>query len=72
MIKAMAAPYTALKFMPTGGINESNLKSYLEYDRIAACGGSFMVKGSLIDEGKFDEISEMTKKAVALVKEVRG
>ena len=46
MIKAMAAPYTGLKFMPTGGINATNVKEYLAYDKILACGGSWMVKGS--------------------------
>ncbi len=39
MIKAVAAPYTMLQFMPTGGINLNNVEEYLEYDRILACGG---------------------------------
>ena len=43
MIKAVAAPYTMLQFMPTGGINLNNVEEYLEYDRILACGGSWMV-----------------------------
>lgn len=72
MIKAVAAPYTTLKFMPTGGINLKNVGDYLEYDRIVACGGSWMVKGDLIKEGKFDEIAQMTKDAAELVKRIRG
>ena len=48
MIKAMAAPYTGLKFMPTGGINAKNLGEYLSCDKIVCCGGSWMVKGKLI------------------------
>lgn len=72
MIKAVAAPYTMLKFMPTGGINLGNVEDYLKYDRILACGGSWMVKGDLIKEGKFDEIAQMTKDAAELVKRVRG
>ena len=40
MIKALAAPYVSLKFMPTGGITPSNVRDYLAYDRIIACGGS--------------------------------
>ena len=52
MIKAMAAPYTGLKFMPTGGINATNVKEYLAYDKILACGGSWMVKGSLVEAVK--------------------
>lgn len=72
MIKAVAAPYTTLKFMPTGGINQSNVEDYLKYDRILACGGSWMVKGDLVREGKFDEIQQMTADAAALVKRIRG
>ena len=45
MIKSMAAPYTTMKFMPTGGINAKNLKSYLDFPKIIACGGSWMVVG---------------------------
>ena len=58
MIKAVAAPYTMLQFMPTGGINLNNVEEYLEYDRILACGGSWMVKGDLVKAGKFDEIQD--------------
>ena len=47
MIKAMAAPYTGIKFMPTGGINAKNLEDYLSFDKIVCCGGSWMVKGEL-------------------------
>lgn len=72
MIKAVAAPYTTLKFMPTGGINLNNVGDYLEYDRIVACGGSWMVKGDLIKAGKFDEIQQMTKDAAELVRRIRG
>ena len=64
MIKAMAAPYTTMKFMPTGGINAGNINEYLAFDKILACGGSWMVKGDLIEAGKFDEIRDLTKEAV--------
>ncbi len=72
MIKALSAPYTNLKFMPTGGINESNVKDYLAFEKILACGGSWMVKGNLISEKKFDEIEKLTAQAAQIVKEVRG
>lgn len=72
MIKAMAAPYVGIKFMPTGGINPKNVKEYLAYDRILACGGSWMVKGSLVEAGEFDKIKELAKEAVEIVKESRG
>ena len=64
MIKAMSAPYGNLKFMPTGGINISNLNSYLEFDKIIACGGTWMVKQELIREGSFKAIENITREAV--------
>ncbi len=72
MIKAMAAPYTMVKFMPTGGINADNLTEYLKCDKIAACGGSWMVKASLVDNKEYDRIEEMTREAVGTVKKIRG
>ncbi len=67
MLKAMAAPYGNVKFMPTGGLSEKNILSYLEFDKIVACGGSFMVKDELIKAGEFDKISELTYNAVMLM-----
>jgi len=64
MIKAMSAPYGGIRFMPTGGINEDNLLSYLAFNKIVACGGSFMVKESLIANGDFEEITALTRAAV--------
>ena len=61
-----------MKFMPTGGISAKNLNEFLSCDKIIACGGSWMVKGDLIKAGDFEKIKEMTKEAVALVKEIRG
>ena len=71
-IKAIAAPYTGVKFMPTGGINATNVREYLQYNRIIACGGSWMVKGDLIKAGDFEKIKELTAEAAAIVKEIRG
>ncbi len=65
-IKALAAPYTMLKFMPTGGVSVKNLKDYLSCDKIICCGGSWMVKGDMIKSGEFDKIKQMTKEAVEL------
>ena len=64
MLKAMAAPYGQLTFMPTGGINADNLLNYLKFNKIIACGGSFMVKDELVKEKKWDEITALTKNAV--------
>lgn len=71
-IKALAAPYTMVKFMPTGGISAKNIKDYLSSDKIIACGGSWMVKDDLVKAGKFKEIQDLAAEAVALVKEIRG
>ena len=71
MIKAMAAPYNQLRFMPTGGIGTQNLKDYLEFNKIICCGGSWMVKADLIKNGEFDTICKLTKEAKELAKSSR-
>lgn len=71
MIKAMAAPYTGLKFMPTGGINAKNLGEYLSCDKIVCCGGSWMVKGELVKTGEFNKIRKLTEEARRLVDSIR-
>ena len=63
-IKAMAAPYVNMKFMPTGGINAKNITSYLDFPKIIACGGSWMVPGDLISAGEWDKIEQLTREAV--------
>lgn len=70
-IKALAAPFPSVRFMPTGGINASNIMEYLASDKIIACGGSWMVKDSLINAGDFEEITRLTAETVALVSEKR-
>ena len=71
-IKALAAPFPMFKIMPTGGISLKNLKDYLSASVIAACGGSYMVTADLIDNGKWDEITELCLKSVEIVKEARN
>lgn len=66
-IKAMAAPYGQLRFMPTGGVNEKNLLDYLSFPKIIACGGSFMVPDALLKAGDYDGIAALTRKAVGLM-----
>jgi 2-dehydro-3-deoxyphosphogluconate aldolase/(4S)-4-hydroxy-2-oxoglutarate aldolase len=70
LIKAMSAPYGNVKFMPTGGINASNICKYLEFKKVIACGGSWMVDKKLVAEGRFDEIEKLCREAVELVKGV--
>ena len=71
-IKAMSAPFPMFKVMPTGGVSLKNLKEYISAPVIAACGGSYMVTADLIEGGKWDEITELCKKSVEIVKEARG
>ena len=72
MIKALCAPYTEVKFMPTGGITLQLAKEYLAYEKIICVGGSWMVNKSLIENEQFEEIEKMTREAAQLVKEVRN
>jgi len=71
-LKAIAAPYGGVKFIPTGGINPDNLAEYLAHPSVHCCGGSWLVKGDLITAGKFDEITRLAREAVSLVRQVRG
>lgn len=70
-IKAMAAPFSMFKIMPTGGVNMKNLGEYLSCPVIAACGGTYMCPDKLINEGKWDEIIDLCRKSRAIVEEVR-
>ena len=66
-IKAMSAPYGGIKFMPTGGVSLDNVNSYLNDKCIIACGGSFMVKESFIDNENWDEIERLTRESVEIM-----
>ncbi len=70
-LKAISAPYSMMKFVPTGGINVNNCMDYLEFPKVLAVGGSWMVGKSLINEEKFEEITRLTKEAMALVQDNR-
>ena len=63
-LKALAGPYTNLRWMPTGGVNTKNMMDYLGFDKIVACGGTWMVKKDLISGQKWDEITAICKDAV--------
>ncbi len=67
MLKAISAPYGMVQFIPTGGISAENINEYLSFNKILACGGSWMVKDELIKEGNFDEITRLTREAVNLM-----
>lgn len=70
-IKAMSGPYVNLKFMPTGGINTHNLNDYLTFDKIVACGGTWMVLQELIDNQQWDRITEITKEAIDTMLDIK-
>ena len=72
MLKAIAAPYVGVKFIPTGGINQDNLADYLAHPSVHCCGGSWLVKANLISEGRFDEITQLARDAMSVVRRVRG
>ena len=46
-LKALSAPFPQVRFLPTGGVDLKNIKEYLSFDKIAAVGGSFMMKGDI-------------------------
>jgi Entner-Doudoroff aldolase len=72
MLKALHGPYADVSFVPTGGIDTSNLESYLQLPYVAAIGGSWMVKEDLIVSGQYDRITALCAEAVALVRRMRG
>ena len=72
MIKALSGPYVNVSFMPTGGLNTSNVRDYLANPKIFCCGGTWIAKADLLKEKKFDEIERLVKEAAQIVKEVRN
>jgi 2-dehydro-3-deoxyphosphogluconate aldolase/(4S)-4-hydroxy-2-oxoglutarate aldolase len=66
MLKALAAPYTAMRFIPTGGVSAANLGDYLAFPRVIACGGSWMVKKDLIAAGDWARITTLAREAVQI------
>ncbi|MGI2786866.1 bifunctional 4-hydroxy-2-oxoglutarate aldolase/2-dehydro-3-deoxy-phosphogluconate aldolase [Vibrio fluvialis] len=68
MVKSLLAPYTDLELMPTGGIKPSNVNDYLAIPRVIACGGTWMVEKSLIENGEWEELARLTREAVALTR----
>lgn len=64
MIKSMSLPYSEMRFIPTGGINNNNLNDYLSFDKVICCGGSFMLDDNFIESNNFDEITKLCKQAI--------
>jgi 2-dehydro-3-deoxyphosphogluconate aldolase/(4S)-4-hydroxy-2-oxoglutarate aldolase len=66
-IKALAAPFGGVQFVPTGGVGPGNLADYLAVPAVAAVGGSWMVPRDRVKAGDFAEIRALCAEAVALV-----
>lgn len=71
MISALAAPYTQMKFMPTGGVSPKNMKDYLSNPKIIACGGTWMIDKKAMQEKNFAKIEELTRQAVREMLEIK-
>lgn len=71
-IKALSAPFGMIKFMPTGGISLDNLAAYMANPAVIACGGSYMVTAKLIQEERWEEITDLCRQSVKIIKEVRS
>ena len=68
MLRALAGPYGAMRFMPTGGIGMHNIAAYLREPNVLCCGGSWMVPADALRAGDFDGIRQLTEQAVNLIK----
>lgn len=63
-IKAVCAPYTTMRFMPTGGVTADNLNTYLAYKKIVCCGGSWIVPPALLATGDWAGITKLCREAI--------
>lgn len=63
-IKSVCGPYTSMRFMPTGGVSADNLNTYLSYDKIVCCGGSWIVPSKMLDEEDWEGITALCRQAV--------
>jgi 2-dehydro-3-deoxyphosphogluconate aldolase / (4S)-4-hydroxy-2-oxoglutarate aldolase len=71
-LKAIAAPYGMMNFIPTGGVSMKNIGEYLAFKRVIACGGTWMAPADWIAAGDFNRVKEETAKAVAAVQTIKG
>jgi len=70
-LNSMSAPFKDLRFIPTGGIDLRLLPEYLQSKKVAAVGGSWMVPQTLVDQGEFGKISQLTSEALAAVRQIK-
>ena len=67
-INAVCAAFPGVKVMPTGGVGPANLEQYLSSPKVFCCGGSWMVKSAMIEEGRFEEIKAKTAETVEMIR----
>lgn len=67
-LKAVSAAFPEVRFIPTGGVSEANICDYLAFDKVIACGGTWIVENKLISEKNFEKIERLIEDAVALIK----
>jgi 2-dehydro-3-deoxyphosphogluconate aldolase/(4S)-4-hydroxy-2-oxoglutarate aldolase len=70
-LNSISAPFKDLRFIPTGGIDLRLLPEYLQSKKVAAVGGSWMVPQTLVDQGEFGKISQLTTEALAAVRQIK-
>ena len=70
-LKALSAPYSMMRFIPTGGVTAKNLPDYLATPSVLAVAGSWMVAPALINAGNLDEVMRLTAEAVGIVRSSR-
>jgi len=71
-LKAVAGPYRSVRFIPTGGIDVTNLGAYLALPSVLACGGTWVARKELIAAGDFAAVERLAADAVELVSGLRG
>ena len=64
-IRALAAPFTTMSFMPSGGVNADNMGDYLALPAVPAVSGSWMVDPALVHAGRWDEVTARASAAIA-------
>lgn len=63
-IKSVCGPYTTMRFMPTGGVTADNINTYLSYNKVVCCGGSWIVPAKMLDEENWEGITALCRQAI--------
>lgn len=70
-IKALAAPFREMRFMPTGGVSAANLAEYLAVPQVLACGGSWLTPAAAVAKGDFGKITALAAEACEIAAAAR-